>query len=115
MRWISVKDQLPKNDEMVFVLTGTRNIDVSRYSGNFWVNDIGRSDSKVCYWCEAPETPEEFKPKFKRGERLISRKGIHRIVEVIDYDVSRYEVKCLATRNRLIVNEYDLYSFTLDI
>lgn len=61
-RWISVRDELPPDEEEVLVCTmaknGVRNIDKG-----YWAIDhfIHRGRSQVTHWMPLPELPEEVR------------------------------------------------------
>ena len=56
--WISVKDRLPKNDEIVIICTDKNFIYAGELIGNTWFLDNDSWTATVTHWMPLPQPPK---------------------------------------------------------
>ena len=57
-RWISVKDRLPKNDEIVIICTDKNFIYAGELIGDTWFLDNDSWTATVTHWMPLPQPPK---------------------------------------------------------
>ena len=58
--WISVKDRLPKNDEIVIICTDKNFIYAGELIGDTWFLDNDSWTATVTHWMPLPQPPNGF-------------------------------------------------------